>query len=956
MTRFRRQPRSGRVLDHRRRVTIILISALSALFVGVNYLSNNGDDYHYHESRNLDKTAALRSNTSDNQSSASNKEEDGMKRNNSLLNLHPASTENLPLCSATRISLTDKNSFDETKPTIFTDWSPAALENWKDRMSFIQRFGSHPQYVKGGDVQPLQNARGEKCTARTSILVDTMRERFDNDENNVTGDVHGRQMKDDLLFFTNDVENPTFMESILKDVSVPAPISQHSAWAGENMGFSVFSAMEQGSSHPFHFHEAAWLGQVSGARLWYILPPGTSKKVVGAKVNGCDYFTGAAALPSGAKACIQRSGEVFYLPPSWLHATCALEPFSVGVGGQGGSPKGYEQDFPIPTVPNEWTEAKERAELAKCSAAVKKQTQTDGAKITSVKEKKDDEQQNWKWFDGNIGEYYDKLERDEHAKRNPNVITSYAVHRWMGPQRKTLDHYILIRKAIYEMVLGRLPPPGEEVTSTGEESYPLRVFDGGCGLGAGLMWFEEHERTWSMTGHTISQEQYTWITKDLPEHKFNVRLLTYDKPLGENESDDKYHAIYSIEASIHSPNLSNTIKAWSDALEPGGVIVIIDDFLSVGVSRDDPDVDLFAKSWIANSVHSTTEVADMAEKNNMALVQDRDLGSQYSIAKLNYRNKAPKLRDEAGRVHQGWLGSKARQKLFLDGKITYRMIVLQKHGDISIEAEHATCAAVATSHEDETLAVEIRPTLMTGKGKEGGAQQECLSGWYCCGKGEEYWDDMAATRTESTKFLTLPRELFGDYLTSFAKHLTEFYQTYPADYPGQDNKKGIFLDIGGTGSVASGMTMVTSKFAHFAGPLDYWVLDSEPSAKKLSNAIVCDIDDCPAAQDCSYDVTFSFTVLEHAARPWKSFDTIARITKKGGLTLHLVPWSYQWHATPADNYRFSHTALTTLIQDRGFEVLDVGYDICNQPELVRQKRKDEHFEVIWLTYVVGRKL
>jgi len=178
-----------------------------------------------------------------------------------------------------------------------------------------------------------------------------MRERFDNDESNVAGDVHGRQMKDDLLFFTNDVENPTFMESILKDVSVPAPISQHSAWAGENMGFSVFSAMEQGSSHPFHFHEAAWLGQVSGARLWYILPPGTSKKVVGAKVNGCDYFTGAAALPSGAKACIQRSGEVFYLPPSWLHATCALEPFSVGVGGQGGSPKGYEQDFPVQQYP-----------------------------------------------------------------------------------------------------------------------------------------------------------------------------------------------------------------------------------------------------------------------------------------------------------------------------------------------------------------------------------------------------------------------------------------------------------------------------------------------------------------------------------------------------------------------------------------------------------------------------
>ena len=137
--------------------------------------------------------------------------------------------------------------------------------------------------------------------------------------------------------------------------------------------------------------------------------------------------------------------------------------------------------------------------------------------------------------------------------------------------------------------------------------------------------------------------------------------------------------------------------------------------------------------------------------------------------------------------------------------------------------------------------------------------------------------------------------------------------------------------------------------------MDYWVLDSDPAAKKLSNAIVCDIDNCPQASDCSYDVTFSFTVLEHAVRPWEAFDTIARITKKGGLTLHLVPWSYQYHATPDDNYRFSHKALKSLLEDRGFEVLDVGYDICTKPE-GKLKVKDEHFDIIWLTYVVGRKL
>lgn len=756
------------------------ITALAVIYLVIE------EDFIQHDTavepdiRNLDSTNTVLRGVADigSHTAARNVKEGVIAKNgNSLLNTYPASA--LPLCSATRISLTNNENdehgnggsteFNENKPTIFTDWSPAAMTNWKDRSSFNMRYGNHPQYVKGGDVQPLQNAQGEKCTARTSTLVNVLEEKFGNGDivESIDGD-RGRQMKDDILFFTNDVENPHFIESIKGDFSLPKPISQLDPWAGDK-GFKVFSAMEQGSSHPFHFHDAAWLGQVSGARLWYILPPGTSKVTVGAKVNGCDYLTGAAPAPVGAQACIQRSGEVFYLPPKWLHATCALEPWTVGVGGQGGSPKVYEQDFPAPTVNDEWTEAEERDKLAECSAAGHSKSaisQSVKEETTSLKKNGDDQDQNetekdvateslskiieqkdeiaasakmntdeqeWKWFDGNLGEYYDKLERDEHAKRKPNIITSYAVHRWMGPQRKTLEHYVLIRKAIYETVIGKLPPPGEEVTPAigGEPHSSIRVFDGGCGLGAGLMWFEQHEPHWTMTGHTISEEQYKWITTDLPEHKFNVRLLTYDKPLGEDESqtDEKYHAIYSIEAAIHSPKLASTIKAWSDALKPGGIIVIIDDFLSVGVSRDDPDVDLFARSWIANSVHSTTEVADMAQQSGMALIEDRDLGSQYQIAKLNYRNTMPKLRDESGRIHQGWLGSKARQRLFLEGKITYRMIVLQKNGDSMGASKQATCTAITTAGKgEETMVVEINPTLMTGKGKEGGKQQECLSG------------------------------------------------------------------------------------------------------------------------------------------------------------------------------------------------------------------------------------
>ena len=152
------------------------------------------------------------------------------------------------------------------------------------------------------------------------------------------------------------------------------------------------------------------------------------------------------------------------------------------------------------------------------------------------------------------------------------------------------------------------------------------------------------------------------------------------------------------------------------------------------------------------------------------------------------------------------------------------------------------------------------------------------------------------------------------------------------------------------------MTKVTSKFAHFAGPFDYWILDSDTAAKELENALHCDMANCPEAASCEFDVTFSHTVLEHSARPWKVFDEIARMTKKGGLTMHVVPFSYQYHATPDDNYRFSHKALISLLEDRGFEVLDVGYDICTKPEKVLKNHIDEHYDVVWLTYVVGKKM
>ncbi|KAL7531943.1 hypothetical protein ACHAXR_004323, partial [Thalassiosira sp. AJA248-18] len=489
----------------------------------------------------------------------------------SLLHDQNAIINDLPSCGAMRHTL-PVDTFDETKPAIFEGWRPPATSNWGDRDSFVKMFGDYQQYLKGRVVQPYMDSNGNQCTVSTRALLSTMKSFRENIQQNDDRDI---------LFFTNNVENKPFLEAIFEDVDPPAAISSLDVFA---KGFQVFSSMERGSSHPFHFHDAAWLGQLSGSRLWYFLPPGTRKETVGAKGNGCDYLLGRTLLPEGTTSCIQKAGEVVYFPSKWLHATCALEPFSVGVGGQGGSPSVYNQNFDSISNEQKTTETiDEQKKIAECLGDTAPSSSENDANPAAA-EKEDENEKDWTWYDGNLNEYYNKLEKDEHAKRNPNKITSYAVHRWMGPDRSTLIHYKLVRAAIYELIFGVVKSSNDQATNR-----KLRVFDAGCGLGAGLMWMEQNEPQFELVGHTISEEQHKWIVEDLPKHSFEARLLSYDDPLQGDKNAPLFDAVYSIEAAVHSPDLKNSLKAWSDSLNPGGVIIVIDDFLSVGVPRDDPD-------------------------------------------------------------------------------------------------------------------------------------------------------------------------------------------------------------------------------------------------------------------------------------------------------------------------------------------------------------------------------
>ena len=690
------------------------------------------------------------------------------------------------------------------------------------------------------------------------------------------------------LLFTTNRENPGFVASVFDGIDITMPKPKQNA---RRESFRVVSAGRQNASHSFHSHGSSYLLQLHGKKQWWFLPPTTPPVE---RTSACKYFE---KRPPQSLTCLQHPGDLIFVPSQWLHATCMVDQWGVGVGVQLGRPS---VEFVV--------------------------TQSQLLNEPKFQERG--------WFAGNISSYYDKITDMERASYLQSK--EYSVHRWLGKNRTTIVQHELVYSSILDSVT-----KNRFAESTRLSADSLQILDAGCGIGGALKYINERQPSWNMIGYTVSAKQLHFI-KQIVKRSVNVtvRLQSFDELL-----ETGYDAIFSIEALIHSHNISHTMEVWKTHLQSTGIIVLIDDFLSDHVDKSTMDVQLlqtlsiFEDAWLANSLMSPSVLQSTMKSIGLYLKTNRNIGKEYDVIRQNYGNRVsvlPNISEHRRyREHQGWLGAMARRTLYVKGVLEYRLMVFEKN----------------TNNVRERRLQQILPQQMSGKGKHGGSQLQCLSPWYCCGKGGELWDKLNSSRTDYAKMLFLPRELYSDYMQRFAFYLNQFYANYSRT---KRMLRGRFLDIGATGSTASGMSAVHSKFLHFAGPMEYWVLDADASIKSGPRQISCNIENCTDAKDAHFDVTFSHTVLEHVAHPWLAFDTIARITKKNGLTLHLVPWSYQWHATPEDHFRFSHQSLSRLLTERGFRTLEVGYDICSKPARMKN-HKDEHFPLIHLTYIVSQK-
>jgi SAM-dependent methyltransferase len=110
----------------------------------------------------------------------------------------------------------------------------------------------------------------------------------------------------------------------------------------------------------------------------------------------------------------------------------------------------------------------------------------------------------------------------------------------------------------------------------------------------------------------------------------------------------------------------------------------------------------------------------------------------------------------------------------------------------------------------------------------------------------------------------------------------------------------------------------------------YLHLDRDPFSDIENNYKVCNpqygdpfIEDLPERDYWGTAVCLS--VLEHVKNPFEVFHSIWRVLKHGGLLILSTEFSFPFHPSPEDNFRFSPTGLKILAECSGFKVLENGW-------------------------------
>ena len=171
-------------------------------------------------------------------------------------------------------------------------------------------------------------------------------------------------------------------------------------------------------------------------------------------------------------------------------------------------------------------------------------------------------------------------------------------------------------------------------------------------------------------------------------------------------------------------------------------------------------------------------------------------------------------------------------------------------------------------------------------------------------QGKIYFVPVPERVDELDKLKGLLKGWLGRYYYTVGRDLVA--PTYPFNFRSRILKKldpteKIVIDVG-CGNYRMDENIITLDF------FDYEAVD-----------VVCDVGSLPFKRD-SVDAFISRSVLEHIPDTSAVIQQFNRCTKPGGLSMHLIPFLYPFHASPYDFQRYTHKGQQTLF--KGWEVIE----------------------------------
>lgn len=86
---------------------------------------------------------------------------------------------------------------------------------------------------------------------------------------------------------------------------------------------------------------------------------------------------------------------------------------------------------------------------------------------------------------------------------------------------------------------------------------------------------------------------------------------------------------------------------------------------------------------------------------------------------------------------------------------------------------------------------------------------------------------------------------------------------------------------------------------------------------------ISDLEKMSVVPDAMYDTALLIEVLEHVPHPWLALGETWRILAPQGIAVISVPHLSRLHDEPHDYYRYTRHGLRRLLEDAGFEVLEL---------------------------------